>query len=161
MGVSSFFRRVKNFLWGLLFMVSGIAGPIGWIESDPTMGEPPLSYIVWAVGIAVSIYGLIHVIKSFKRNGDKDYDKEYRESKGYKEAMEKQNNLSPKQINRVYRMRNNSGNGPKYLDVPSMYYYGRPTCDEIIAALEKMGYDRSRAKSLANGGSTSMWEVME
>ncbi len=161
MGVSSFFRRVKNFLWGLLFMAVGIGGAVGWIESDPTMGEPPLSYIVWAVGIAVSIYGLIHVIKSFKRHGDRDYDKEYRESKEYKEAMEKQNDLSPKQINRVYRMRNNSGNGPKYLDVPSMYYYGRPTRDEIIAALEKMGYDRSRATSLANGGSTSMWEVME
>lgn len=42
-----------------------------------------------------------------------------------------------------------------------MYYYGRPTRDEIIAALEKMGYDRSRATSLADGGSTSMWEVME
>lgn len=113
MGVLSFFRRVKNFLWGLLFMALGIGGAVGWIESDPTMEEPPLSYIVWAVGIAVSIYGLIHVIKSFKRNGDRDYDKEYRESKGYKEIMEKQNDLSPKQINRVYHMRNNSGNGPK------------------------------------------------
>ena len=28
MGVSSFFRRVKNFLWGLLFMAVGIGGAV-------------------------------------------------------------------------------------------------------------------------------------
>ena len=70
----------------------------------------------------------------------------------------------PRQVNRVYRMKYNGQgrSGPDYLDVPSAQSAStaRPSRDEIIAALEDIGYSHQDAKDLANGGSTHDWEVV-
>lgn len=164
MGVISFFQRTKRLLWGLFNLLAGIVGPKGIIEMDPTMGDPPAVYIAWGLGAALILYGLFNVIKAFRRNGDMDIEKESRKTKRQKDSMNNGSELAPQKVNRVYRMKyNGTGEaGPAYIDVPS-YNAGsnsRPTRDEIIAALENMGYDKAKAKSLANGGSDRTWEVV-
>jgi hypothetical protein len=70
---------------------------------------------------------------------------------------------SPKQVNRVYTMKYNGQlPGPAFLDVPSYSSSStaRPSRDEIIAALENLGYDHQRAKDLAHGGSDRVWTVV-